>query len=51
MIAAGAIGLYYFKALLPKKKLEQADDIEGVELEETSSEEMNEKYSGNIENE
>ena len=39
LIAAGAIGLYYFKVLLPKKKLEQADDIEDFEFEESETDE------------
>lgn len=40
LIAAGVIGGYYYKVILPKKKLEDADDIEDFELEETESEEM-----------
>lgn len=40
LIAAGVIGGYYFKVILPKKKLADADDIEDFELEETESEEM-----------
>lgn len=40
LIAAGVIGGYYFKVILPKKKLEDADDIEDFELEETENEEM-----------
>lgn len=39
-IAAGVIGGYYYKVILPKKKLEDADDIEDFELEETESEEI-----------
>ena len=39
LIAAGVIGGYYFKVILPKKKLEDADVIEDFELEETESEE------------
>lgn len=39
LIAAGVIGGYYFKVILPKKKLADADDIEDFELEETESEE------------
>lgn len=39
LIAAGVIGGYYFKVILPKKKLKEADDIEDFELEETESEE------------
>lgn len=34
IIGAGALAVYYFKVLLPKKKLEQADDIEDFEFEE-----------------
>lgn len=37
LIAAGVIGGYYYKVILPKKKLEQADDIEDFELEETEN--------------
>ncbi len=40
LIAAGIIGGYYFKVILPKKKLEDADDIEDFELEETENEEI-----------
>lgn len=40
LIAAGVIGGYYYKVILPKKKLEDADDIEDFELEETENEEM-----------
>lgn len=40
LIAAGVIGGYYYKVILPKKKLEDADDIEDFELEETESEEI-----------
>ena len=39
LIAAGVIGGYYYKVILPKKKLEGADDIEDFELEETETEE------------
>lgn len=39
LIAAGVIGGYYYKVILPKKKLEDADDIEDFELEETEAEE------------
>lgn len=39
LIAAGVIGGYYYKVILPKKKLADADDIEDFELEETESEE------------
>lgn len=34
VLAVGGIAAYYFKVLLPKKKLEQADDIEDFEFEE-----------------
>lgn len=52
LIAAGVIGGYYYKVILPKKKLEDADDIEDFELEETESEEtFDEEYSDDIENE
>lgn len=52
LIAAGVIGGYYYKVILPKKKLENADDIEDFELEETESEEISdEEYSDDIENE
>lgn len=40
LIAFGVIGGYYYKVILPKKKLADADDIEDFELEETESEEM-----------
>lgn len=40
LIAAGVIGGYYYKVILPKKKLEDADDIEDFELEDTENEEM-----------
>ena len=43
LIAAGVMGGYYFKVILPKKKLEDADDIEDFELEETESEEIDEE--------
>lgn len=47
LIAAGVIGGYYFKVILPKKKLKDADDIEDFELEGTESEDMDD----DIENE
>ena len=52
LILAGGAGLavYYFKVFRPKKKLEQADDIEDFEFEETENEET-EEYSDDIENE
>ena len=44
LILAGGAGLaiYYFKVFRPKKKLEQADDIEEFEFEETENEEIDE---------
>ena len=41
LVLAGGAGLavYYFKVFRPKKKLEQADDIEDFEFEETENEE------------
>ena len=41
LVLAGGAGLavYYFKVFRPKKKLEQANDIEDIEFEETESEE------------
>lgn len=43
LIAAGVIGGYYYKVILPKKKLEDADDIEDFEFEETENEEISDK--------
>lgn len=34
LAAVGIIGGYYYKVILPKKKLEQADDIEDFEFED-----------------
>lgn len=34
IVVIGGVGFYYFKVYLPKKKLEQADDIEDFEFEE-----------------
>ena len=54
LILAGAAGLtvYYFKVFLPKKKLEQADDLEDFEFEETENEEvLDDNNLGNIKNE
>ncbi len=34
VLAGGGIGAYYYKVILPKKKLEQADDIEDFEFED-----------------
>lgn len=43
LITAGVIGGYYYKVILPKKKPEDADDIEDFELEETESEEISDE--------
>lgn len=54
LILAGAAGLtvYYFKVFLPKKKLEQADDLEDFDFEETENEEvLDDNNLGNIKNE
>lgn len=56
---AAGVGAYYYKVVLPKKKLEQADDLEDFEFEEydEDSEETeldeteNEEYLDDIENE
>lgn len=42
LVLAGGAGLavYYFKVFRPKKKLEQADDIEDFEFEEAENEEV-----------
>lgn len=42
LIGAAGIGVYYFKVVLPKKKLEQADDIEDFEFEEYDEDEETE---------
>lgn len=39
LAAIVGIGGYYYKIILPKKKLEQADDIEDFEFEDENSEE------------
>ena len=56
LIGAAGIGAYYFKIVLPKKKLEQADDIEDFEFEgydedgeETEPDNDNEDYSDDTE--
>lgn len=38
LAAAGGLFGYYYKVILPKKKLEQADDLEDFEFEETEPE-------------
>lgn len=40
LIGGAGLAIYYFKVFRPKKKLEQADDIEDFEFEETESEEI-----------
>lgn len=35
LIGSAGLAVYYFKVFLPKKKLEQADDLEDFEFEET----------------
>ena len=42
LIAAGVIGGYYYKVILPKKKLADADDIDGFEFEDNTEEVENE---------
>lgn len=40
-LAAAGIGIYYFKVVIPKRKLEQADDLEDFDFEdETDTEEV-----------
>lgn len=39
LAGAAGVGVYYFKVVLPKKKLEQADDIEDFEFEEYDEDE------------
>ena len=34
LAGAAGVGVYYYKVVLPKKKLEQADDLEDFEFEE-----------------
>lgn len=58
LIGAAGVGVYYFKIVLPKKKLEQADDIEDFEFEgydedgeETQTDNEDEDYSDDIKNE
>ncbi len=38
LICGGGIAFYYFKVIMPKKKLEQADDIEDFEFEDEDEE-------------
>ena len=40
LICGGGVALYYFKFIMPKKKLEQADDIEDFEFEGEDEEEI-----------
>lgn len=58
LIGAAGVGAYYFKIVLPKKKLEQANDIEDFEFEgydedgeETQTDNEDEDYSDDIKNE
>ena len=52
LIGGAGLAVYYFKVFRPKKKLEQADDIEDFEFEETENEEvLDDNNSGNIKNE
>ena len=43
LIGGAGLAVYYFKVFRPKKKLEQADDIENFEFEETENEETDNK--------
>ena len=36
VLAAVGIGIYYFKVIIPKRKLEQADDLEDFDFEDES---------------
>lgn len=41
VLAAAGIGIYYFKVVIPKKKLEQADDLDDFDFEDdTDTEEV-----------
>ena len=40
VIGGAGLAIYYFKVFRPKKKLEQADDIEDFEFEEAENEEV-----------
>lgn len=40
LIGGAGLAVYYFKIFRPKKKLEQADDIEDFEIEEIENEEV-----------
>lgn len=40
LIGGAGLAIYYFKVFRPKKKLEQADDIEDFEFEEAENEEV-----------
>lgn len=62
LLLAGAVGVgaYYYKVVLPKKKLEQADDLEDFEFEEYDEDDIedteldetdDEEYSEDIDNE
>lgn len=52
LIGGAGLAVYYFKVFRPKKKLEQADDIEDFEFEETENEEvLDDENSDDIKNE
>lgn len=60
LAGAAGVGAYYYKVVLPKKKLEQADDLEDFEFEEYDEDDTedteldetdDEEYSEDIENE
>lgn len=43
LIGGAGLAVYYFKVFRPKKKLEQADDLEDFEFEETENEEVSDE--------
>lgn len=60
LAGAAGVGAYYYKVVLPKKKLEQADDLEDFEFEEYDEDDTedteldetdDEEYSEDIDNE
>ena len=60
LVGAIGVGAYYYKVVLPKKKLEQADDLEDFEFDEYDEDDTedteldkkdDEEYSEDIENE
>ena len=42
LLCGGGVAFYYFKVIMPKKKLEQADDIEDFEFDDEDSEDDSE---------